>query len=202
MARANTLRQRATSAAGTRQRILDAGRDLLINDGLNAANISAIAAHAGVTRGTVYMHFASPHELLLAVLNDALDRADVRFIRKALHHPDAAEAARLLMAGSTRFWVAERYVFSRIKGLAMVDAEFARLDELKEAARAGHTRNLAIRLVQQRRLRAGVSELDAYNTIFFLCSFEAVEHCTRVAGLSVQATALQLRRILDTTVLA
>ena len=77
MPRPYRLGKRAIGVAATRQRIMDATRELLETGGIEQANIQAIAKEAGVTRPTVYQQFGTHSELLLAVINDALDRADV-----------------------------------------------------------------------------------------------------------------------------
>jgi AcrR family transcriptional regulator len=125
------LGKRAVTAAATRQRITDAARELIVaGEGFPSTNVHDIAKRAGVTRATVYQQFGSKHELLLAVLNDALDRADVRVVRKALQDHDPARATRRLLRASCRFWAGEYELFSRFKGLAALDAEVAGLDAL------------------------------------------------------------------------
>ena len=115
------LGKRAIGVAATRQRIMDATRELLETGGIEQANIQAIAKEAGVTRPTVYQQFGTHSELLLAVMNDALDRADVRSVRKALQLQDAGKAVRGVIRGSCRFWDSEATLFRRFKGLSLVD---------------------------------------------------------------------------------
>ena len=68
-----------------RDRLLDAGLELLARHGLGGANTNAIARRAGVGVGTFYGHFADKHALLralqlrtLAALQDARQRAVAR----------------------------------------------------------------------------------------------------------------------------
>ena len=58
-----------TTVAGlaTRQRLLEAARDLIEQGGYGSASVAAIAEHAGVASGTVYRHFASKAELFVEV---------------------------------------------------------------------------------------------------------------------------------------
>jgi AcrR family transcriptional regulator len=56
--------------ADTRGKILDAARTLFAQVGYNPATIDQIANHAGVGRGTFYMHFAGKAALLQAMYLD------------------------------------------------------------------------------------------------------------------------------------
>lgn len=64
--RAYEMRQRAQNVAATRQRIIDAAVRLHTSIGPAKTTISAIADVAGVTRATVYKHFADDVELYTA----------------------------------------------------------------------------------------------------------------------------------------
>lgn len=77
----------STRAARTRVRILDAARLLLEEHGYHAVGLEAVAEAAGVSRQSIYLHFGSKANLLLAlvahvdedeglpVLADAVERA-------------------------------------------------------------------------------------------------------------------------------
>lgn len=180
---------------------MDATRELLETGGIEQANIQAIAKEAGVTRPTVYQQFGTHSELLLAVINDALDRADVRSVRKALQLEDAGKAVRGVIRGSCRFWDSEATLFRRFKGLALVDEATAAVDRLKEDVRRGHMKNLAVRLGDQELLRAGISRNEAFERLYLLTSFEVYE-TLRSAGHSADAIATRLLAMVEDTVLA
>jgi TetR/AcrR family transcriptional regulator, mexCD-oprJ operon repressor len=63
---------RKVTAERNIQAILDGAEDLLGRTG--QASISAVAAHAGVSRVTVYAHFPTPETLLEAVVRRAVGR--------------------------------------------------------------------------------------------------------------------------------
>lgn len=185
------LGKRAVQASEARQRIIDAARDLIAESGAQDTSLNAVARRANSTRTTVYHQFGSPEELLLAVLN-ALDRADVREVRKALQHPDAATAMRRSVRTATHFWYGERAIFAQVKGLAAIDPAMAELDALKEGVRRGHLTNLAHRLAQQGALRTGCSERRALDTLLLLMTFETFEQLHGRSGTSVDAVAAAL----------
>src|SRR5688500_273734 len=60
------MTRRASSAAQTRRRIIDATRELHTTQGIAATSWDDIAARAGVGVGTVYRHFPSLDELIPA----------------------------------------------------------------------------------------------------------------------------------------
>lgn len=58
----------APPAAKPRDRILDAAYDLFARHGIRAVGIDAIIEHSGVARMTLYRHFSSKDQLVLAFL--------------------------------------------------------------------------------------------------------------------------------------
>jgi AcrR family transcriptional regulator len=64
--RSYQMRKRAEQVAQTRQRIVDAAVRLHTSIGPARTTIMGVAAEAGVTRATVYSHFASDDELFTA----------------------------------------------------------------------------------------------------------------------------------------
>src|SRR5688572_22610970 len=73
--------RRATTAAATRQRIIDSAAALYRERRVSGTTIQAVAERADVARGTVLNHFGSADGLLEAVLDRAVDE---------LEYPDPA----------------------------------------------------------------------------------------------------------------
>jgi AcrR family transcriptional regulator len=67
----------------THERLLDAGRTVLVRRGFLAATVEEIAAEAGYTRGAVYKHFGGKEGLWLAIM-DALAQAHLQLLGEAL----------------------------------------------------------------------------------------------------------------------
>jgi AcrR family transcriptional regulator len=80
------MTRRASAAARTRRRIIDAARELHVEQGIAATSWDAIAARAGVGVGTVYRHFPSPDDLIPACGQVAMEIVAL---------PDPARAAGL-----------------------------------------------------------------------------------------------------------
>jgi TetR/AcrR family transcriptional regulator, acrAB operon repressor len=67
-------RKTPEEAALTRQRIVDAARQLFHHQGVSLTTLEQIARHAGVTRGAVYWHFKDKSDLISA-LRELLTRS-------------------------------------------------------------------------------------------------------------------------------
>jgi AcrR family transcriptional regulator len=97
-----------TTVAGlaTRERLLDAARELIEEEGYGSASVAAIAERAGVAAGTLYRHFPSKAELFVEVFRlvcsgeeramraaaDSGGAAPVTFAERALRNPRLAWA--------------------------------------------------------------------------------------------------------------
>lgn len=74
------VRKTKEDAEITRQRIIDAAREVFLTKGVSRTSLEKIASHAGVTRGAVYWHFANKAELFHALREQVflplIDRMD------------------------------------------------------------------------------------------------------------------------------
>jgi AcrR family transcriptional regulator len=73
-----------------RAAIIRAAQEVFVNKGFEATSLEAVAAHAGVSKLTIYNHFGGKDDLFAAALNDKCNR---------FMHPDAIRTAGY---GSTR----------------------------------------------------------------------------------------------------
>ena len=67
----------------TREKLFQAAAEVFEEQGIGAASIEAIAAAAGLTRGAFYSNFADKDELIIAMLEDHVDRS-IRHHRELL----------------------------------------------------------------------------------------------------------------------
>lgn len=67
------LSQRQTQKEATRNRMIEAAKELFDTQGYQGTTIREIAAHAGVSVGSVFTTFASKYEVLSQVMVDRLD---------------------------------------------------------------------------------------------------------------------------------
>jgi AcrR family transcriptional regulator len=80
---------RVERGKATRERLVEAGRDLFGEHGYEATSIEAILERAGVRRGALYHHFESKQELFDAVLDRVVSEiaSEVRLIAGAKRDP-------------------------------------------------------------------------------------------------------------------
>ena len=73
-------RKTKEDAEMTRQRILDAARDVFLARGVSRTSMEQIASHAGLTRGAIYWHFKNKPEIFHAIRDQVflplIDRMD------------------------------------------------------------------------------------------------------------------------------
>jgi AcrR family transcriptional regulator len=94
-ARTDTITQ-PTSSAGARERILEAAYELFSRQGIRAVGIDAIIERSGVARMTLYRHFASKDELVLAFLQLREERWTKDWLQQEVERRAKAPADRLL----------------------------------------------------------------------------------------------------------
>lgn len=75
--------------ADNRQRILLSARKLVAAGGFRAAQISAVAADAGLSTGSIYRYFPSKAELFVEVLGEAV-RHEIDILGKVIRGPGTA----------------------------------------------------------------------------------------------------------------
>jgi AcrR family transcriptional regulator len=83
-------------AGDARERILDAAYELFSRRGVRAVGIDAIIARSGVARMTLYRHFASKEELVLAYLERREERWTRGWLQAEVEARATDPAARLL----------------------------------------------------------------------------------------------------------
>jgi TetR/AcrR family transcriptional repressor of mexJK operon len=78
-------------SARKRLTILSAGRDLFLTNGYQGTSVDQIAASAEVSKQTVYKHFGDKQELLLAIVNNALEGTVAPLLERIRALADAAD---------------------------------------------------------------------------------------------------------------
>ena len=84
-------------AVARREQLLDVTVRLVGEQGFHGISIEAVAAAAGVTRATVYLHFKDLQELLEAMIERETSRALAQFSETALTRLDEGEPQTLML---------------------------------------------------------------------------------------------------------
>jgi AcrR family transcriptional regulator len=161
---------------------------MLSEGAFHEASVEQVADRAGVSRATVYQHFASRLELVDTVCDVMGVNPALVEIRKAVRLPDAVEALRRVLANSVRFWSTEGPVVRELYGIAAADAAARAFVDRQYADRRGELGRLAEGLARSGRLAPGVSKRDALVTLLLLTSFGTYSEL-REAGLSDRQVA-------------
>lgn len=74
-----------------RERILAAARDLFYRNGINAVGVEAIAAAASTNKMTLYRHFRSKDDLIVAYVTEIAREGDAFWQDLKAKHPDAPD---------------------------------------------------------------------------------------------------------------
>jgi AcrR family transcriptional regulator len=141
-----------SDAKANRQRVIDAARAVFCERGI-LAEVREIADRAGLGVGTIYRNYPGKDELVLALLQDALETL-TEGAELAEAESDAIEAMRLLLVHSLSMslrygWLAEAYLSGQLPQRGREEMEhnvieydlpgrYRRL--LQRAAFAGHLR--------------------------------------------------------------
>ncbi len=121
----------------TRQQLFQAAARVFEEHGIGAASIDAIASAAGLTRGAFYSNFSGKDDLIVAMLQDHVDRS-LDFYRKLLaQRADRADfMAALKVAERTRQDLLGRAPLLHMELILFVARSAKRRPELAKRLRA------------------------------------------------------------------
>ena len=185
-------RLRAESSAMTRQRIIDAARQVLTTQPLRSFNLSEVAELARVVRSTIYTVFGSREGLLRAVAQDMTERGGWERMREAFRDPDAWAAIRRNIEEGTRMVASEHPVILAISVLAMVDPDAAVVAAEMDEVRLRGLQSLARRLGEQGYLRPELDHEQAVEILWVLTSWNSFDQLYSGRGLDQPAAAQRL----------
>jgi AcrR family transcriptional regulator len=176
----------------TRQRIIDAARQVLTAQPLRGFNLSEVAEAARVVRSTIYTVFGSREGLLRAVAQDMTERGGWDRMREAFRDPDAWAAIRRNIEEGTRMVASEHPVALAISTLAAVDPDAAVVAAEMDELRLRGIRDLVRRLDEQGYLRPELSREQAVEILWVLTSWNSFDQLYSGRGLDQPAAAERL----------
>lgn len=149
----------AEASFTTRDRLLEAARELFTTTGYHATTTPILARKAGVAEGTIYRHFPSKQALLNAAYQD-VQRWGSTAVREATTSGTGSVGERLNLLGRKWLQCAEKDP-SRVR-LLLSWRHNRELDELSRSAAQGLRHGLEHLIAhgkQEGTVRAGVVEL-------------------------------------------
>jgi AcrR family transcriptional regulator len=145
---------RARGVERTRNNILVAARQHLIDAGYRNLSLEQVAADADVTRVTIYRKFGNKLGLLDAVAENLSQQAGlVGGMRAAAALDDPVAAFKEMVCELCRFWNIDPDLFRRLISLSAVDPEANRVINSREQWRYDQVAQFVVRLAEVGRLR-------------------------------------------------
>ncbi|MDE9366699.1 TetR/AcrR family transcriptional regulator [Luteipulveratus sp. YIM 133132] len=174
MPRTYRMGARAEAAEATRDRVVHAARDLLVEEGFHRMSVDAVAARADVARATVYQRFGSKAGLLEAVLVDLEGRAGLAGLAElvATAPPDRL-VAEVVTAGC-RYWATDPDLCRMILAVATADPATASVLRDHDAGRRTLLQQVVARLGH-----SGDAADEALDVLWVLTSFDAFDLLSR-----------------------
>jgi AcrR family transcriptional regulator len=182
---------RQAQSAGTRQRIVDAGRTLILERGYRATTIAAIAAAAAVNADTVYALVGRKPLLLRELIEQSISGThhavvaeEREQIKAVLAEPDPARKlaryARVMRDTHARL----APLFVALRDASSTEPEAMEVWEEISNRRAKNMRKLVGEIKKTGRLRAGMSINDGADTVWVMNSPEVYVLLTAGRGWS------------------
>ena len=103
-------RTQAERRSTTRRMLLDATIEMLMDSGLNACSLAAVAKRAGMTTGAVQHHFKTKAELMRAVIAERLFAADQSFDWDGIVDLSVADRCERMIAYQWEFYENPKYL--------------------------------------------------------------------------------------------
>src|SRR5437879_6707101 len=142
-------------ARATRERIVEAVRELVVEGTFHESTVEQVADRAGVARATLYQHFRSRIELIDALCETFDANPALLDLRANVELPDGRVALDRTIADAHRFWSTEDAVLQPLYGLTGIDPAANELVGRQRADRRSEMERLALNLQRQGLLARG-----------------------------------------------
>jgi AcrR family transcriptional regulator len=167
----------------TRNNILAAARQHLIDAGYRNLSLEQVAADADVTRVTIYRKFGNKLGLLDAVAEHLSQRAGlVGGMRAAAVLDDPVAAFTEMVRELCRFWNIDPDLFRRLISLSAVDPEANEVISSREQWRYDQVGQFVARLADVDRLRAPFDKDTAAVAVGTITSFTTCDEIATRLG--------------------
>jgi len=180
----------------SKQRSLDAARDLLADSKADTFGMQEVALRAGITRQTLYNLYGSKTKLIEAIFDDLARRGGMQRMAAAMQQRDPHARLAAMVNTLLEFWNSDRDITRRIRAMAASDPD------LRAALRArDERRRMACRHVVDGFKLPGLSATQLAlqtDALFSLTSFEFID---MLAGesrspLEIAGTVIRLAEVI------
>ena len=171
--------RRREQALATRRAVLEAARDLFVQNGYAATPIDAIAARASVSPETVYAAFKNKRSLLSELIDVTIAGDDSpipilerHWVKEMRDESDPRHRLRILARNGRMMFDRWAPIYEVLQGAAAVDPEIASLWELNKKQRLAGQRRLLGIVTERAPLRKGLTPKTAADILFTIGSPE------------------------------
>jgi AcrR family transcriptional regulator len=182
----------ADRTAATRRRIVETVRDMLSEQAFHNATMEDVAARAGVSRATLYLHFRSRLELVDSICDVMGENPALVRLRETVRLPDPDKALAETVTQSVRFWASEDTVLGELYGVVAVDPAAKDFVDRQYEDRRSELEHLARNLRRSGRLRDGVSEKRALSMLLLATSYGSYRELRETGTSEREAAKLLL----------
>ena len=187
------MAKRQASRDETRQRILDAARELLSSERSPDLSMEAIARRADLSRLTIYYQFTSRAGLLEALYDHLATRGHMQRMAEVFQQATLAKALARMIEIFVGFWSTDTAVLRRLRAMAALDAEIAEGIRARDNRRSHIAREVLNRFDANRR-QPRIARDVVVEVLAMLTSFEAYD-VLKHGGLSDKAIVATLTRL-------
>jgi AcrR family transcriptional regulator len=179
------LRQR--QASDTRQRIVQATRQLLLSEGYDGMTVEAIAQRAQVSAQSVYALFKSKAGILTELLDQSTFGEKYEdAVRQAMSASDPETRLRRAARIARQIHEPLTATFDLLRGAGVVAPELAKLEQQRERLRYERQERMIISLRDAKRLRRGLNHQTARDIFWMLTGRDVYRMLVRERGWSPQ----------------
>lgn len=191
--------RRREQAEETRRRILSAARALFVAEGYGRTTIDAIATEAGVAVQTVYAVFGSKGAMLMALLDQLANDADLPRLQQGLATAsgDPRRQLREAISFTGRLYTAGFDLIDLARTVSGVEPDLARMWQAGEQRRYEAHSKLVAAWARAGALKSGLSARAATDLLWALSGPDAFRLLIKERGWSERNRVERLSRMLE-----
>lgn len=166
---------------------MDATEELVVNGTFAQATVTEMAAHAGVSRATIFSQFGSKLGVLEALATRCAGGPEMRAIRAAVALDDPIEALRSIVLAACDLWERQGHILLTLKAVAELEPGAHQIVDAQREDQRSSLESIAKRLKVAGALD-GMRVAEATAALHWITSVESFMELRRNARLSLEAT--------------
>jgi AcrR family transcriptional regulator len=195
--RAYSMEKRQAVSNETRQRILEAARQVLAQESETSLTMEAIALRADVSRLTIYYQFDSRTGLLEALYDYLAVRGGVEQMPEVFREPDPSRALDKVVRIFVGFWSSDRLVIRRLRAMAALDPEIEEGIRSRDARRRRIAEKTLNRMAATRNKTYSAEQLGATADVIAMLTGFATYDALASAGHGDEEIVATISRLVQ-----